>query len=134
MITYNFINDVIEKENIVKIYGNYLLDFIMDNCYQIKENENIQECVDYESDMLGINIHNSQECIIKDLYELNHEKLELIKDIINKKVEDMEYFVQEIKNMGKLPKQADEENQFRILSFPWCISGNILTIIKFLSK
>ena len=134
MITYNFINDVIEKENIVKIYGNYLLDFIMDNCNQIKENENIQECVDYESDMLGINIHNSQECIIKDLYELNHEKLELIKDIINKKVEDMEYFVQEIKNMGKLPKQADEENQFRILSFPWCISGNILTIIKFLSK
>ena len=25
----------------------------------------------------------------------------------------MEYFVEEIRNMGKMPKQADEENQFR---------------------
>ena len=45
----------------------------------------------------------------------------------------MEYFVEEIRNMGKMPKQADEENQFRILSFPWCISGNLLTNIKFLN-
>ena len=36
--------------------------------------------------------------------------------------------------MKKLPKQANEENQYRILSFPWCISGKILTLMKYLNK
>ena len=57
----------------------------------------------------------------------------MVNDIIDKNIEDMKYFVEEIKTMGKMPKQADEENQFRILSFPWCISGNLLTTIKYLN-
>ena len=31
-------------------------------------------------------------------------------------------------------KNPNEENQYRILSFPWCISGKLLSIIKFLKE
>ena len=41
-------------------------------------------------------------------------------------------FIKELKELP-IPKKANEENQYRILSFPWCISGEILTNIKFLN-
>ena len=135
MIAYNLLNNVINKENAAKIYGNKFLEIFMDNsCYNNETNEIIEDCYNYESDMLGINLYESNEFITEKNYELNHKKISMIKDIIKKNVEDMEYFIEELKEMGKVPKQADEENQYRILSFPWCISGDILTSIKFLSK
>ena len=44
----------------------------------------------------------------------------------------MKGFVKELKK-NKIPQQFNEENQYRILSFPWCISGHILSNIKFLN-
>ena len=52
--------------------------------------------------------------------------------IIKKKRNDMIKFIKELKELP-IPKKANEENQYRILSFPWCISGEILTNIKFLN-
>ena len=135
MIAYNFGLDVINKENSVRIYGNKFLELFIDNsCYNKSDNENSEECQIYESDLLGNDLYEIKEFIIEDLYEENNNKIEMIKDIINKNVEDMELFVKETKEIGKIPKQADEENQYRILSFPWCISGDILTSIKFLNN
>ena len=135
MIAYNFSNNVINKERAIKIYGNKFFELFLNNsCYNDEENESIDEYCNYESDELGIGLFETREYITESLYEKNNKKIEMIKDIINKNVEDMEYFVEEIKEMGKIPKQADEENQFRVLSFPWCISGNLLTQIKFLKN
>ena len=33
----------------------------------------------------------------------------------------------------EMPKNANEENQYRILSFPWCIAGKLLSTMKFLN-
>ena len=44
----------------------------------------------------------------------------------------MDNFIKELKNMP-IPSQANEENKYRILSFPWCISGVILANIKYLT-
>ena len=41
-------------------------------------------------------------------------------------------FIREIKGYP-IPKNPNDENQYRILSFPWCISGEILTNIKFIN-
>ena len=41
-------------------------------------------------------------------------------------------FIKELKELP-IPKKSLEENQYRILSFPWCISGEILTNLKFLN-
>ena len=135
MIAYNLLNNVINKENSAKIYGKKFLELFIDNsCFSKEDNEIIEESSNYESDMLGVNLYESNEFYTENNYEINNTKIETIKDIIGKNVDDMEYFIEELKEMGKVPKQADEENQYRILSFPWCISGEILTTIKFLSK
>ena len=44
----------------------------------------------------------------------------------------MKYFVENANRFNR-PKNADDENQYRILSFPWCIAGLLLSNIKFLS-
>ena len=134
MIAYNLANDVIDKEKSVKNFGNKFSEFIINNsCFNEEEIKGIEECSQYESDILGIDMYETNEYLNENLCEINNKKIEMINDIIRQNVEDMEYFVEEIRNMGKMPKQADEENQFRILSFPWCISGNLLTNIKFLN-
>jgi len=133
MIAYNFSNDVINKENSVKLYGNKFKEFIVNDTFNEKENESIEESYNYEYENLGSDIYETKEYLIENFYEVNDKKYEMVNDIIDKNIEDMKYFVEEIKTMGKMPKQADEENQFRILSFPWCISGNLLTTIKYLN-
>ena len=133
MIAYNFSNDVINKENSVKLYGNKFKEFIVNDTFNEKENESIEESYNYECENLGSDIYETKEYLIENFYEENNKKFEMVNDIIDKNMEDMKYFVEEIKTMGKMPKQADEENQFRILSFPWCISGNLLTTIKYLN-
>ena len=134
MITYNLIDDVLNKDNSVNIYGNKFWNLIMDNFYKDKENENLEEIIDYESDNLGVNNYEIREYENQILYEKNNKKAFMAEEIIKNNVEDMNYFVEEIRKMQKIPKQANEENQFRILSFPWCISGNLLSVIKFLNK
>ena len=44
----------------------------------------------------------------------------------------MKYFVKEAQRFNS-PKNPDDENQYRILSFPWCIAGLLLSNIKFLN-
>ena len=132
MICYNFLDGVLFKENSVEIYGKQFSDLIMDNLYKDDHTENIDEFIDYESENLGVYNYEIREDKTEKLYMQNEERILLAKDIIKKNVEDMKYFVEEIRQMKKIPKQANEENQYRILSFPWCISGNLLTVMKFL--
>ena len=134
MICYNFLDGVLNKENSVEIYGKHFKNLIMDNIDNDKEVEDIEEYVDYASDSLGIDNYGIREDKIEKLNEKNNERVIEAKDIIFKNIEDMKYFVEEIRQMKKVPKQANEENQYRILSFPWCISGKILTLLKFLNK
>ena len=134
MICYNFLDGVLNKENSVEIYGKNFKNLIMDNIDNDKEIEDIEEYVDYTSESLGIDNYGIREDKIEKLYEKNNERVMQANDIIFKNIEDMKYFVEEIRQMKKVPKQANEENQYRILSFPWCISGKILTLLKFLNK
>ena len=54
-----------------------------------------------------------------------------LKKIIEKNIEEMKRFINEIKRI-KRAENANVENQYRILSFPWCLAGKLLSIIKFL--
>ena len=77
-----------------------------------------------------------------DFYDIYENKLEkyhydyeqkkiFVKKIIEKNVEDMKGFIEETKRI-KRAENANKENQYRILSFPWCIAGKLLSTIKFL--
>ena len=82
--------------------------------------------------MLGVDLYDCQESNIEDYHDGYNHKKQLIKKIIESNVEDMKAFVREAKRF-KAPKNANEENQYRILSFPWCIAGKLLSTMKFLN-
>ena len=42
-------------------------------------------------------------------------------------------FEKRIKDLPIPKRDPNEENKYRILSFPWCISGTVLTNIKFVN-
>ena len=135
MITYNIIEDVINKkidnkssiEYFCKKFSNTINDnLIMDNDF-----EEINEISEYEAQNLGFDYYDSNEISYELLYEKINNENKYIEETIEKKRNDMNNFVNELKTY-KIPKQPDEENQYRILSFPWCISGQILSNIKFI--
>ena len=87
---------------------------------------------DYETDSFGVDYYECQDYNIEDYHDKYNDKKEIIKNVIKSNVDDMKGFIGEAKKF-KAPKNANEENQYRILSFPWCISGKLLSIMKFLN-
>ena len=67
----------------------------------------------------------------KEFQEVENKKELINKKTIDKLKNDMNKFISELRRIP-IPKQSNEENQYRILSFPWCISGNILSSIKYI--
>ena len=132
MIAYNLVDDVLCKEGSVELFGNKLFNMVVGYLFVDKEIENNYEALEHESQQFGLDTEMCQEYLIENYFEEKYKEVELIKNIIDKNVDDMKGFVEEARKL-KIPKQANEENQFRILSFPWCIAGNLLTTIKFLN-
>ena len=81
---------------------------------------------------MGIDSYESSEALYENLLNKTNKENDAIKNIFDIKIKDMENFVKELKNTS-IPKEPNEENQYRILSFPWCISGHILSNVKFLN-
>ena len=136
MISYNIVKLIKKKENNAKtLVDNYCEKYrksinenlIMDNDY-----EEINDIAEYESLNMGINLNESNETLYDNFLEKVNKEKEEINRIINKKKNDMVNFAKDIQNTP-IPEDPNEENQYRILSFPWCISGHILSFIKFLN-
>jgi hypothetical protein len=135
MITYNIIEDVINKKvdnkSSVDFFCKKFANAINDNFIKDNDFEELNEISEYEAQNLGFNYYDSNETSYDLLYEKINNGKKYIEETIEKKRNDMNNFVNELKTY-KIPKQPDEENQYRILSFPWCISGQILSSIKFI--
>ena len=135
MITYNLLEEILNKlinnkPSLESFCSNYI-SLINENLVTNDTFENINEISEYESSNLGMdyyeNIKNNYSCIHKEI----EENKKIMKQIIDKKKKDIEKFINELKRIP-IPKQPNEENQYRILSFPWCISGDILASIKYI--
>jgi hypothetical protein len=130
MTSYNFY-DKFSQESMISYYGDIFNNYINENLFKENEIENLNFVSECECDTLGVGFYECQEYNLEDYHDNYNNNKKLIKKIINSNVEDMEGFIREAKRF-KAPKKANEENQYRILSFPWCISGKLLSIIKFL--
>ena len=131
MISYDFY-EISSQELKVDYYGKYFYDFINKCLFKDNEIEVINDISENECEMLGVDLYDCQESNIEDYHDGYNHKKQLIKKIIESNVEDMKAFVREAKRF-KAPKNANEENQYRILSFPWCIAGKLLSTMKFLN-
>ena len=131
MISYNFF-EIINQKKIVENYGKKFENMIIENLEQDNGLEKIGEDSDVDSYMFGIDYNESLDSNINEHFYTFNNKIKKISDIIQLNVNDMKYFVKEAKRFNS-PKNPDDENQYRILSFPWCIAGLLLSNIKFLN-
>ena len=131
MISYNFF-EIINQKKIVENYGKKFENMIIENLEQDNGLEKIGEDSDVDSYMFGIDYNESLDSNINEHFYTFNNKIKKISDIIQLNVNDMKYFVKEAKRFN-IPKNPDDENQYRILSFPWCIAGLLLSNIKFLN-
>ena len=133
MTSYNILELKNDKEY-TKTLNNYFENYkkiINENLVMDNDFEELNEISEYAASNIGIDFYEYNEICYDSLYyKINREKEE-IKNKLEKIKKDMLSFIKELKNTP-LPEEPDLENQYRILSFPWCISGNILSNIKFL--
>ena len=132
LISYNFY-DISSQELLLEYYGDKFNEYINSSLFKDNEIETLNDISECEYDMLGVEFYECQEYNIEDYHNKYNIKKKLIKNVIQNNVEDMKGFIREAKRF-KAPKNANEENQYRILSFPWCISGKLLSIMKFLNE
>jgi hypothetical protein len=131
MISYDFF-DIINKKNIVEKYGKIFEEMIFENIIEDDDLKKLGEDCEVDSERFGIDYEYSFESNINGYFDKFNNKSKIIKDIIQKNINDMKYFVEDAKKFI-IPKNPDDENQYRVLSFPWCIAGLLLSIIKFLN-
>ena len=131
MISYDFY-ELLSEKNLVENYGTKFKELIIENNNQDIELEDLNYVAEGESEMFGIDFNECQNSTIDLYYDKLNKKNAIITDIIQKNVDDMKCFIEDAKRFN-LPKNANEENQYRILSFPWCIAGTLLSNMKFLS-
>ena len=136
MISYNLLEDVlnkkIDKNSVIESFGNDFSNLIKSNLIINDELYNLNDITEYESLNMGTDYYENYQSNQDYIYDTNSTQIKLIDEIIDKKKKDMDNFIKELKNMP-IPSQANEENKYRILSFPWCISGIILANIKYLT-
>ena len=136
MISYNLLEDVLNKKinnkPIIDFYCEKFISLINDNLIADDTFDSINEISEYESSNIGMDYYENVEMNYDYSYKEIIDKKNLIKDLVNKKKDELNKFIKELKRIP-IPKQANDENQYRILSFPWCISGNILSTIKYIN-
>ena len=136
IICYNLLKETIlnkiKTKPLIENYANRYSKIINDNLIMDNNFEELNDLTEYESEDIGINFSESFENSYNLFSEKINKEREEIEEIINKKRNDMIQFIREIKGYP-IPKNPNDENQYRILSFPWCISGEILTNIKFIN-
>ena len=129
-ISYEFFGKILQGD--IDKYGNKFNEYINQSLFKDNEVEDLNDVSDYECNIYGVDYNECQENNIDEYHDKYNEKKKLIENIIKNNVQDMKGFITEAKRF-KAPKNPNEENQYRILSFPWCIAGKLLSIMKFLS-
>ena len=137
MISYNILAIKGEKkekksQSIVEYYYKKYSKIIKENLIMDNDFEELNEISEYESLSMGIDYYESNEILYDNFLEKIYKQKKQIKKILKKKRNDMSNFIKDLQNTP-IPEDANQENQYRILSFPWCISGHILSFIKFLN-
>ena len=134
IISYNFV-DLLQgssgkirelKDNLV----NYLTDLLL---FQKSKSE--LDCSNYYiCDNLQIDLADYCNESYQNAVLIESETINEIHTILDQYEKSVIEFLNICKKSYQIPKSIEEENQYRIISFPWCISGSILSKIKYLSN
>ena len=140
LISYDFKSIIIEyknNKNLLLEFKNLFLNFIFENCFENYNINFINDINDYENNFDGFQIFSNSNFVeenFNDYLISFEEQKNLIIEIINEKEKQIKNFFDNILSNNfqnfNLSNKPTEETLNRILSFPWCISGKILSTMK----
>ena len=138
MISYNLLESVtlnkkFNKDSSIIYYCNLLEETINYNLKMNNDYQELNEISEYEAMNIGADSYESYEESFNSFFDNINVQKKIIKSNIDKKKEDMLNFEKRLNALSIPKRDPNEENIYRILSFPWCISGTVLTNIKFLN-
>ena len=138
MISYNLLESVtlnkkFNKDSSIIYYCNLLEETINYNLKMDNDYQELNEISEYEAMNIGADGYESYEESFNSFFDDINVQKNIIKNNIDKKKEDMLNFEKRLNALSIPKRDPNEENKYRILSFPWCISGTVLTNIKFLN-
>ena len=131
-ISYDFRDIIDHSDTYLSLFQNNFTDEVLQSLDKPEEDNNSIDMIsEYESDTLGL---DSTELYFDNYNEVLEEKeikREKITQIINSFNITLNNFVNTCKRSYKIPKTVNEDNQYRILSFPWCLCGKLLSKMKY---
>ena len=138
MISYNLLESVtlnkkFNQNSSIIYYCNLFEETINYNLKMDNDYQELNEISEYEAMDIGADSYEAYEESFNSFFDNINDQKNIIKNNIDKKKEDMLKFEKRIKDLPIPKRDPNEENKYRILSFPWCISGTVLTNIKFLN-
>ena len=98
-----------------------------------EEQTDIELVSEYESENFGISQSEIYNNVVEQIQRKKEQKEQKIKEIINSFTNTLINFINTSRKSCNVPEHPDEENQYRILSFPWCLCGKLLSKMKYLS-
>ena len=135
MISYNFQSFIDKGKDMIEQFKNEFINEII-NCYYSNDNEgyDIEMITQYQIESFGIYDANINEEVYDDINERKQSIIKTVETVISNFAKSLNCFHRNCERSCKLPKNSFEENQYRILSFPWCVSGKLLSKLKYLNN
>ena len=119
--------------NQIELFKERLNEMLTESVFNVNNQINLNQASIYLNDNLGLCEEESLPMFYDDFYTQQRDTIEKIKDVLDQYEKVLIQFSKQCLK-SDIPKLIDEEKQNRILSFPWCIAGDLLSNMKYNSK
>ena len=133
-VSYDF-REILYKGNYyIELFKNKFTEEVINSLTKEEEEHTDIELVsEYESENFGISQSEIYNNVVEQIQRKKEQKEQKIKEIINSFTNTLINFINTSRKSCNVPTHPDEENQYRILSFPWCLCGKLLSKMKYLN-
>ena len=132
MVSYNLNNLVTNPDESIKNFKDNLEEMLYEEVDR-EENKEWYSALEYESYSTGIDKFIVEENLVEEEEERKKKEKRRISRALIEKANILTQFLKQ-NSLRRLPHSVEEENESRILSFCWCISGKILSLMKKINR
>ena len=133
MVSYDFVEILTNYTNQIELFKERLNEMLTESVFNVNNQINLNQASIYLNDNLGLCEEEYLPMFYYDFYTQQRDTIEKIKDVLDQYEKVLIQFSKQCLK-SDIPKMIDEEKQNRILSFPWCIAGDLLSNMKYNSK
>jgi hypothetical protein len=126
-VCYDFVNIIKTEEKLNEMMSEYFNQILNETDY-----DSYQRRRDFSNYLCTNSGGDYDDIYYAENYYIEEVEIRIsgMRENLEKRKEIIRSFIVEKMPLYKIPDSPNEENEFRILSFPWCSAGDILIKIK----